>query len=191
MAFMDQLKGNIGTNTDNNDGVANAKSSKIVLSNIPTNLAQLQAADGADLKDPAKVAALAVAVLCIYPLNKDICIEMINYLKGPQPLSAYDKQFLADRMRNKGEYLAASYFEGATPNNNYEPSQPYTINIYETAHSRDAIGEGYLQLFVKSGGADTARGIKLRTKPSTGQWFLWDYLILSDIRKPVKDDAWA
>ncbi len=191
MGFMDQLKGNITADSNNSDGVANAKLSKIVLANIPTNLAELQAADGADLKDPAKVAALAVAVLCLYPINKDACIEMINYLKGPQPLSAYDKQFLADRMRNKGEYLAASYFEGASPNNNYEPSQPYTINIYETGHSRDAIGEGYLQLFVKSGGADTARGIKLRTKPSSGQWFLWDYLILSDIRKPIKDDAWA
>ena len=42
-----------------------------------------------------------------------------------------------------------------------------------------------------SGGADSARQIKLRTKPSTGQWFLWEQFLLADIRKPVSADPWA
>jgi hypothetical protein len=45
---------------------------------------------------------------------------------------------------------------------------------------------------VKSSGADTPRQIVLRNKPSSGQWFVWNYSgILSDIRTPVKDNPWA
>ena len=40
-------------------------------------------------------------------------------------------------------------------------------------------------------GADSARQIRLRTKPSTGQWFLWEQFLLSDIRVPVSADPWA
>ena len=42
-----------------------------------------------------------------------------------------------------------------------------------------------------SGGADNPRPIKLRKKPSTGQWFLNDIQCLSDIRVPVAEDPWA
>ena len=33
--------------------------------------------------------------------------------------------------------------------------------------------------------------IKLRKKPSTGQWFLNDIQCLADIRVPVEEDPWA
>ena len=33
--------------------------------------------------------------------------------------------------------------------------------------------------------------IKLRKKPSTGQWFLNDIQCLSDIRVPASEDPWA
>ena len=35
------------------------------------------------------------------------------------------------------------------------------------------------------------RQIRLRTKPSTGEWFLWEQFILSDIRPPKSADPWA
>ena len=44
---------------------------------------------------------------------------------------------------------------------------------------------------VESGGADSPRQIRLRTKPSTGEWFLWEQFILSDIRPPKSADPWA
>ena len=43
-------------------------------------------------------------------------------------------------------------------------------------------------MWVKSGGADSPRQIKLRQKPSTGQWFLNDIQCLSDIRIPTEED---
>ena len=33
--------------------------------------------------------------------------------------------------------------------------------------------------------------IKLRHKPSTDQWFLWEQFLFSDIRPPVGADPWA
>ncbi len=198
MGFFDKLRDSvqdaaksIDTLSSNiNDGLGGASCEKIVLPSIPANVNELRSIGGADFKSPEKVVALTIAALCMYPVDKNACIDMLNYLKGPTPLSAYEKQFLADRFRGK-DYVPVSYFEGAVPSNNYEPNSPYTINVYRTSHTKDQFSEGYLQLYVKSGGADTARSVKLRTKPSTGEWFLWEQFLLSDIRIPVKNDAWA
>ena len=70
-------------------------------------------------------------------------------------------------------------------------AEPYTVTVFENPYSRSQINEGYLTLHVNSGGADSPRQIKLRHKPSTGQWFLWEQFLLSDIRKPVSADPWA
>jgi hypothetical protein len=130
------------------------------------------------------------AALGMYPENKESCFEMLTFLHGPKGLSVYDKQFIADRFRDK-DYVPRSYFEGAAPENNYEPSQPYTLKFFENPYSRDHIEEGYLTLHIKSGGADSPRQIKLRQKASTGQWFLWEQFLLADIRKPANADPWA
>ncbi len=200
MSFFDKLKREVSktageaikniAKSQNEDGLARASKVAITIAAMPTSLNEFKEMDGADFSDPNKVVALTVVALCIYPINKDLSIEMLNYLKGPRPLSNYEIQFLADRFRGK-DYLTASYFEGATPENGYEPKEPLTINVYKTGHSEDLISEGYLQLFLKSGGADTARGVKLRKKESTGEWFLWEYHLLPDIRKPNSEDPWA
>lgn len=157
---------------------------------LPVNLAQLQAMPEGALQKPEHTAALTVAALCIYPINQDDALEMLNYLQGPRGVTPYDRQFLADRFRDK-DYVPRSYFAGATPQNNYEPAEPYTVTVFETPYSRSQINEGYLTLYIRSGGVDSPRQIKLRNKPSTGQWFLWEQFLLADIRKPVRADPWA
>ena len=87
------------------------------------------------------------------------------------------------------DYIPRSYFNGATPENNYEPSKPYTIWMKDNA--APIAEEGYLRLDLRSGGADATRTITLRTKPSTGEWFLWDQTLLVGIRVPVSQDPWA
>ncbi len=155
---------------------------------LPVNLAQLQAMPEASLQKPEHTAALTVAALCVYPIDKEAALEMLNYLQGPRGVTPYDKQFLADRFRDK-DYVPRSYFAGATPQNNYEPSEPLTITVFENPYSRGQ--DGYLTLHIRSGGADSPRQIKLRNKPSTGQWFLWEQFLLADIRQPVASDPWA
>ena len=163
---------------------------RVELPQLPINLAQLQAMPEGNLRKPEHTAALTIAALCIYPINREASLEMLHYLQGPRGITPYDKQFLEDRFRDK-DYVPRSYFAGSTPQNNYEPAEPYTVTVFENPYSRSQINEGYLTLHVNSGGADSPRQIKLRHKPSTGQWFLWEQFLLSDIRKPVSADPWA
>ncbi len=162
----------------------------VTFSKLPENLEELKALPMADLKNPHETAALVLCVLAQYPKNVEASLEMLNYLGGPRPLTPFDKQFLQDRFRGK-DYIVNSFFAGSSIDNGYTPSQPYTVTIQETPHSKDQISEGYLSLFVQSSGADSLRQIKLRNKPSTGQWFLWEQFLLSDIRVPKELDPWA
>ena len=194
MSFFDNLKRQAAqaANQTAQKGGATAGnvSYTVFLPQLPVNLAQLQAMPEGALRKPEHTAALTAAALCVYPINRDAALEMLNYLQGPRGITPYDRQFLADRFRDK-DYVPRSYFAGATPENNYEPSEPYTITVFENPYSRTQIAEGYLTLHVRSGGADSPRQIKLRQKPSTGQWLLWEQFLLSDIRKPVNADPWA
>lgn len=112
----------------------------------------------------------------------------MNYLKGPQPLSPREIQFINERLHDK-EYLPSSFFEGTTPENGYEPDKPYVVTVSATPISYDETG--YAKLFLKSSGADSPRPVQLRQKPSTGEWYLWEQMILSDIRQPVSADPWV
>ena len=155
---------------------------------LPYDLNSLLTLPQAGLTQPHEVAALTVAALCVYPTNPAASLEMLDYLRGPRPLSGYDKQFIADRFRD-GDYVPRTYFRGATPQNNYVPSQPFTIDVSDNPYS--AQNPGYLTLYIRSCGADSPRQVQLRNKPSTGQWFLWEQMLLSGIRIPTAQDPWA
>lgn len=156
-------------------------------SNLPKNVEELKALPEARLSTPFEAAALTVLALMQYPHDEQAAIEMLNFLKGPAPLSTYDKAFLKDRFKG-GEHIPRSYLHGAVPDNDYTPSQPYRITVSENPYSY--VEEGYAKLFIASGGADTPRPIKLRAKG--GQiWFLWEQFIMVGIRQPVSEDPWA
>ena len=155
---------------------------------LPESLEQLQALPQARLDDPFQTAALTVLALCAYGADEAIGTEMLNWLRGPRPLSGHELSFLKDRFRD-GVHIPFSYFKGAVPGNDYVPTQPYTITVSENPYSFDT--ENWATLYVTSSGADDPRPIKLRKKPSTGQWFLNDIQCLSDIRLPVEADPWA
>ena len=113
---------------------------------------------------------------------------MLNWLRGPRPLSGMDISFLNDRFRD-GTHVPFSYFEGAKPENNYTPDEPYKLTIFTNPYSDD--NEGYMKVFLESGGADNPREIVLRQRGSDGKWFLWEQFILVSIRDPKSADPWA
>ncbi len=160
----------------------------VTFSSLPGSLAELQALPQADLKDPYNVAALSVLALTVYETSKDECFRMLDFLKGPEDVTVREKQFIADRLNGK-QYVVNSYFKGAVPGNDYKPSVPYTITVNSNPYSFQ--NEGWATLYLVSGGADSPRFIKLRQKPSTGQWFVNEIGYLGDIRLPVSKDAWA
>ena len=155
--------------------------------NLPENLEQLQKLPEANMKDPYGVAALVIAALCRYETNPEDCFEMLNWLKGPESLSTYEKQFIKERLTGK-TYKPRSYFQGATPNNNYTPSNPYKFRPESNPYTFQ--NAGWATIWVRSGGADNPRSIKLRQKGSTGEWFLNDIQCLSDIRTPANENPW-
>ena len=114
--------------------------------------------------------------------------EMLNFLRGPRPMSPLDEQFLRDRLAGK-IYVIRSFWAGTSPQNGYAPSLPHSVTFYEDPYTyRNA---GYCRLNAVSSGADSPRQIVLRKKESTGEWFLWENFLLADIRPPAEADPWA
>ncbi|MDD7319065.1 MAG: hypothetical protein SOZ80_05900 [Prevotella sp.] len=163
------------------------KSKTITFSTLPKNIDELKAMPQAGLTDEFEAAALVVAALCRYEESIDDALEMLNYLKGPNPINNMDVQFLRDRLGGK-TYKTRSFLAGATPNNGYKPSVPFSVTVTSTPNSYvDTLATMYLH----SGGADSMRPITMRKKPSTGQWFVTQFGFLADIRVPVAEDPWA
>lgn len=162
---------------------------QVTFSALPSTLEELMALPQSALRSPEDAAALTVAALCAYPGDPAACYAMLDYLRGPRPLSPMEKQFIRDRFMDGKDYIPRSYFLGATPQNNYTPAWPFTVELTD---SNSPIAEpGYKKFDVRSGGADSPRPILLRNKPSTGQWFLWEQSLLAGIRVPVSQDEWA
>lgn len=189
--FTNKAVNQIGNQVGNaiKQGVQNAgnKSEKIVFTAPPQTYEEFINLPQAKLSTPFDTAALTVLAFCYYPINKDLCLQMLDFLRGPRPLSGYDKQFIRDRFMDK-DYVPRSYFEGATPANDYKPNEPYAIIIKENPYSY--ANQGMAKLDIRSGGADNPRQIELR-KAKDGKWYLWEQYILSDIRQPESSNPWA
>lgn len=156
---------------------------------LPESVAQMRTLPEAAMDTPFKTAALTVCALCAFAADQSIGTEMLNFLRGPRPLNGQDISFIKDRFRGGARsYIIFSYFTGATPENNYTPTKPYTVTISSDSHSYDE--ENYARLYVACGGADSPRPVKLRKK-ADGQWCLWEQSLLTDIRQPKANDPWA
>ena len=192
MSIFDKLKqgGNEipKTPTQGVNDFSGIKSETFTFTSLPESLAQMQALPEANLSSPFHTAALTVCALCAYAADKAIGTEMLNWLRGPRPLSAHEISFLNDRFRDSGTYIPFSYFKGATPENDYTPDQPFTITVESNATSDDVAG--YKKLLLKSGGADSPRSVMLRMR-GDGMWFLWEQYLLPGIRVPKSADPWA
>ena len=190
-SFMDKLKNKAqqAVKETVKDAVQNMgnKSEKIVFGTMPASLEEFKNLPQAAMDTPFKTAAMTVLAFTYYPVDKEMSLAMLDFIKGPKPLSPMEKQFIADRFMDK-DYVPRSYFEGATPANDYEPGEPYTIIVSENPYSYD--NQGMAKLYVRSGGADSLRSIELR-KAKDGKWYLWDQFLLSDIRKPESENPWA
>lgn len=154
---------------------------------LPDNLEEFKALSE-DLSRPEKVCVLLLSALAMYVQDKTAGIAAMNLLRGPRPLSAFEEQFLRDRLIDK-PYLPLAYFQGATPQNNYTPAVPYVLNVSPDPRPQD-VEPGYLRVYLSTAGADSPRPVKLRRKGEN--WYLWEHFgILPGIRIPVSEDPWA
>ena len=195
MSFFDTLKnlttGTIKPVTQTQTGTPELQSWTFKFETLPKTLEELKELNICDLSQPQNTAALTLLALCAFKESQQECFRMLDFLNGPKPLTPAEKQFLQGRFTDGQEYVPFSYFNGAVPENDYTPDRPYTLVISEQAHSRDDLSIGYLTLYFKSGGADTARHLKLRQKESTGEWFFYEQFLMVGIRRPASRDPWA
>lgn len=187
MGLFDKLKSNAKSGLASSISNLGNKTEVITINALPESLSEMQALPEASLDSPFKTAALTVCALCAFAADEHIGTDMLNFLRGPRPLTGYDISFMKDRFRGNRTYIPFSYFEGAVPGNDYTPSEPFKITIQSTSHSNDT--EGYVKLFIQCGGADSPRPITMRQKGD--QWFLWEQALLTDIRQPKSSDPWA
>ena len=166
-----------------------SKKATFTFAALPKTLDELKALPEASMDDPFKTAALSLCALCAYSEDREAGTEMLNFLRGPRPMSPTDIAFLNDRLMDGKNYVARSYFNGATPENEYTPTVPYTVKVISNQYSSLENGN-YMKLLINSGGADSPRSVTLR-KTGGGTWYLWEQNLLSDIRIPKSQDAWA
>lgn len=188
MGFFDKLKSEAASAVAGAIKQGASRSETIVFKDIPGTVEEFRALPQAKMTDPFETAALAVVAFCVFPASKEQCYQMVDVLRGPRPMNGMDKQFISDRFMDK-DYVPRSYFAGATPANDYMPSEPYSITIKTDAHSYDS--ENMAKLFVTSGGADSPRPLTLR-QAKDGKWYLWEYSsVLLGIRAPESTNPWA
>lgn len=161
----------------------------VTISRLPETLTELQQMAEGKRDQVQQVAALTIAALCLYPRDKETSCSMLDWLRGPRPMSPMEKQFLRDRFMDGRDYIPRSYFTGAAPENDYCPDEPLTLEFRDRVNQ--PVEKEYRILEIRSGGADSPRTITLRQKPSTGEWFLWEQALLAGIRVPVSRDEWA
>lgn len=164
------------------------KSVTIDFPGIPESYEEFVSLPEAKMETPFETAAMTVLAFCVYPKDRELSVKMLNYLRGPRPMSGIDINFIRDRFMDGKDYVPRSYFKGATPENDYTPEIPLKITVGDNPYSYE--NDGYAKLLVRSGGADSLREIVLR-EAKDGKWYLWDQFILADIRQPESADPWA
>ena len=192
MFFIDKSDNSIGNHTtpetscQNDEGISIKEKKSIEFDSLPVTLDQFTALPQAELQSPYETAAMFVVALNLYTQNKDEAIAMMNFLKGPDPLTQRELGLFKTQMTS---YLARSYFTGATPQNDYTPSQPYTVVISDNPYSY--ANQGFAKLFVHCGGADSPRPIEMRLAKN-GRWYLTGFgsSLLVGIRKPESTNPW-
>lgn len=148
-----------------------------------------------DRTNPYNVVGAFVRTLTVYNSSTpNEFYDLLQVLQGDfQPLSEMMKQNIKDRMSQNDKYsfIGKSYFKGATPENDYTPSEPFELEVTENDYSD--VEEGIKKLFVKSGGADSPRGIMVRLAKD-GNYYVWSDSfmgLLADIRGVESKNPWA
>ena len=90
--------------------------------------------------------------------------------------------------RGGKEYKPFSFFEGAYPENEYVPTQPYRITVEKGMYQSS--DPNYVTMYLRSNGADAPRSLILRAKGGV-DWYLTEITYLGDIKVPVSQDPWA
>lgn len=174
-----------------------------VFSDTPANVDELKPLHKADemLKSSAditdtnangrfEVVALYFAALRAFdPKNPDVTYDMMEELcespttkilngKGTDSFNNFSRNAMKDNLSKsyKYKYMGNAYFDGATPDNGYTPSEPLTVTledyVYAEQHSNDYQTDIY-KITSFFPGADSERIIQVYQDPIDGKWYIF------------------
>ena len=170
-------------------------------STIPTNVEELKQYNISGDDGRYKVLALYIMSLRTWkPENQTDCEEMIGYLCNKQ-LSVYEKQRLAEQMKKSKQYLylGNAFLNGATPANDYTPSQPYSITltqdsvvdedqIYIPANPSIPSPDQY-RAFIYCKASDSGKWIDVYKSSKDGNWYMYKWMdLITSIKAPASSN---
>ena len=170
-------------------------------STIPTNVEELKQYNISGDDGRYKVLALYIMSLRTWkPENQTDCEEMIGYLCNKQ-LSVYEKQRLAEQMKKSKQYLylGNAFLNGATPANDYTPSQPYSITltqdsvvdedqIYIPANPSIPSPDQY-RAFIYFKASDSGKWIDVYKSSKDGNWYMYKWMdLITSIKAPASSN---
>ena len=162
------------------------KSTGVVIESLPIDINEFKRLPEAALSSPFDTAALTLLAFASFQGRRELSISMLEHLRGPAGLDQ-EAMAIIEAEIERCSYAPRSYFAGAVPSNDYTPSSPYTVELFEGNDSY--LEEGYANLYVRSSGADDPRRIVLR-QTKNGAWYLWDQDVLDDVKAP-EGDVWV
>ena len=84
-----------------NIGKGRNRSETFSFSALPMSLDDLKNLPEASLDSAFKTTALTLVALCRYEQDPAVAFEMLDFLKGPENVSTYEKQFIAERLKDR------------------------------------------------------------------------------------------
>lgn len=156
---------------------------KIVFDTIPENFDEFRNLEMMDLSKPEYTAALCIISLIIYTLNNDEFYKIIKYLKGPFHFT--DEDLINFKQKFQGKYyVPRSYLQGATPDNNYTPTKPYTINLSISDYYKSDENDEYMAKVYIDSACGLKPGVLFLKKTSSNMWHIVDADLLYYIQEP-------
>ena len=185
-----------------NEGIrsVDVKQAKVFFNELPQSVEELKQIYRTGDNGKYITMALAICAFRIWtPETQDVCNGMLEaILNSPtcgMTFNNFGKQFVKDRMmqNNKFPYIANAYFDGATPENGYQPTEPLTITLEEYVYNIPASTMygptlNLERVVTNFKGADTARYMDLYMDPKDNQWYIWSDSykgLLADIKNPL------
>lgn len=179
----------------NHDTFERGQSGSCSISEMPRTMEEFQALQAKAAKEPQGAVAVLLAAMEIYKNDEVLgkkCLELSMYRLYPSILSLM-KGKLRDPESNgySQHFINMAYFKGASPENNYTPNKPYTVEVsvnsgrpYQKLTSANA---NVLYLRIATQGADSPRPIEV-IKPAHTEYFVINNAssIISQVKFPVK-----
>lgn len=189
-----------GNTANEGTKTVSVRQARVIFDKLPETADELKAIDRSGENGKYAAMALVFAVIKNWtPEKKDACNSMLEVLLNSPTcgivFNNFGKEFVRDRMmqNNKYPYLGNAYFDGATPENAYTPSEPPSVTLEEYVYNlppSTMYGPSLTieRVVTRFAGADTERYVDLYMDPADGNWYVWSDTyksLLADIKAPM------